>query len=200
MILTKPVYIADIIGSAVALVQAEIISTIQANELIALGATCIQTINYQYGHKRELIDTLSQMDPDGTLRFRKYPLIYLVQDFRERRGQQAGVYAETSLNIIIAHQTDPTYKITDRMAQVFKPVLYPIYYSLIKQLATIPQTLQGNQDVIPHDKWDRSFWGTQAVGGTSDLKLNDYVDAIEIQNLDLKINYQPCLTPSGNKP
>lgn len=199
MILTKPVYIADIIGSAVALVQMEILATIQAGETAALGSTAIQAIDFQYGHKMELIQTLAQMDSDQSARFLKYPLVYLVQDFRERRGQQPGVYAEVNLNIIIAHHTDQNYKITDRMANVFKPVLYPIYYSLIKQLATIPQTLQGNQDVIPHDKWDRSFWGKQAVGGNTSLSINDYVDAIEIQNLDLKINYQPCLTPSGNK-
>jgi hypothetical protein len=199
MILTKPVYIADIIGSAVALSQTEILAIIQANETAALGSTSIQAIDFQYGHLDELIQTLAQKDADPQARFLKYPLVYLVQDFRERRGRQPGVYAELNLNIIIAHQTEATDKITDRYAKVFKPVLYPIYYSLIKQLATIPQTLQGNQDVIPHDKWDRSYWGTQAVGGNTADTLNDYVDAIEIQNLDLKINYQPCLTPSGNK-
>jgi hypothetical protein len=199
MILTKPVYIADIIGMVVSLVQTEVLATIQANETVALGATSIQAIDFQYGHRVELIQTLAQKDSDPQQRFLKYPLVYLVQDFRERRGREVGVYAEVSLNIIIAHQTESTDKITDRMAKVFKPVLYPIYYSLIKQLATIPQTLEGYQDQISHDKWDRSYWGTQAVSSNTANVLNDYVDAIDIQNLDLKINYQPCLTLSGNK-
>lgn len=199
MILTKPVYIVDIIGSAVALVQNEILDSIKAADIAANGSTLITAIDYQYGHKRELIQTLSQMDADATTRMIKYPLVYLVQDFRERRGSEPGVYADVSLNVIIAHQTDPTFKITDRMANVFKPVLYPIYYSLMKQLATIPQSMQGSADMIEHDKFDRSYWGSQAVGGNDKLSLNDYVDAIEIQNLNIKFNYQPCLTVSGTK-
>ena len=33
-------------------------------------------------------------------------------------------------------------------------------------------------------------------GGTDRSYLNDFVDAIEIQNLALKINYQSCVTPA----
>lgn len=190
---TKPVYIVDIIGAVVQAVQTKVLATIQANEQAAIGATLIQAIDYQYGHLEELIVTLGQMDADPSLRYQKYPMVYLVQDFREQRGRQAGVYAEVSLNIIIAHQTDATYKITDRYAKVFKPVLYPIYNELIQQLAKSITTLQGSEDMIPHDKYDRSYWGTQSVGGNTRNKLNDFVDAIELQNLSLKINYQPCL-------
>lgn len=191
--MTKPVYIVDVVGQVVQAVQAQVLSTIQANDLAANGQTLIHAIDYQYGHLDELIQTLAQMDGDTSTRVVKYPLIYLVQDFRERRGQEAGVYASVSLNIIIAHQTEPTDKITDRMVKVFKPVLYPIYYSLKEQLAKSAMILQGSEDMIPEDKFDRAYWGTQKVGGTAKNTLNDFVDAIELQNLQLKINYQPCL-------
>ena len=126
----------------------------------------------------------------------KYPLIYLVQDFVEKRGQKPGIYAETSLNILIIHQTDNTYKITDRYANVFKPVLYPIYYSLIDQISHHKQINNFDETLIPHTKIDRSYWGKTSINaaGNSALSLNDYVDAIEISNLDLNINYQLCLT------
>jgi len=191
---TQPVYIEDIIGAVVQEVQVEVLATIQQNETAALGTTGIQNINYQYGHFRELIETLAQWDSDLSLRSMKYPLVYLVGDFRESRGRLAGVYADISPTVIICHQTEATYKVTDRMANVFKPVLYPIYYSLLKQLAKSSMIFAASPDLISHDKWNRKYWGTGPIetGGSDKLALNDYVDAIEIQNLQLKIDFQPC--------
>jgi hypothetical protein len=197
MTTTKPVYIVDLIGTVVQAVTAEVLAQIQANETAALGTTGITTINYQYGHFRELIVTLGQWDADasGALRVAKYPMIYVVQDFVEHRGKLAGVYADINLQVIVCHQTDGDYKITDRYTNVFKPVLYPIYYSFMKQLALSNMTFPSSPDLIGHDKYDRSFWGTSKVvgsGGTDRSVLNDFVDAIDIQNLQLKIDYQPC--------
>lgn len=194
MIPQQPVYIVDLIGQVVQAVQTEVLAKIQLNETAALGATLIQNINYQYGHFRELISTLSQWDADasGQQQLQKYPLVFLVQDFREQRGRTPGVYADVSLNIIVCHQTDPNYKITDRMTNVFKPVLYPIYYSLIKQLSKASLTFAASPDLIAHDKWDRAYWGTTNLEGTDKSMLNDFVDAIDIQNISLKISYQPC--------
>ena len=169
MTTTKPVYIVDLIGTVVQAVIAEVLAQIQANETAALGTTGI--------------------------RVAKYPMIYVVQDFVEHRGKLAGVYADINLQVIVCHQTDGDYKITDRYTNVFKPVLYPIYYSFMKQLALSNMTFPSSPDLISHDKYDRSFWGTSKVvgsGGTDRSVLNDFVDAIDIQNLQLKIDYQPC--------
>jgi hypothetical protein len=197
---TTPTYLVDIIAAVVAAVQSEVLGTIQANETAVLNsASRIQKINYQYGHPRELIQTLSQNDLSPQFNQLKYPLIYLYMDFREQRGRTPGIYADTQLNFAICHQTEGDYKAADRYVNVFKPVLYPIYYSLMKQLTKSPLTVQGDQDMLQHDKWDRMFWGTSKVvggGGTDRSYLNDFVDAIEIQNLALKINYQPCVTPA----
>jgi hypothetical protein len=186
---TQPVYIVDVIGAVVDKVRSLTVAKIQQNETAALGVTGITTINYQYGHFKELIQTLAQYDLSNSQRFEKYPLIYLVQDFREQRGRQPGVYSEVSLNIVICHQTDANYKITDRMNKVFKPVLYPIYYSLIEQLTKSNLTFASSPDMVQHDKYDRSYWGSDVIDKNM---LNDYVDAIDIQNLQLKIDYQPC--------
>lgn len=195
--ITKPVYIVDIVGQLAQATQTEVLATIQANETAALGRTSIQNINYQYGHFRELMQTLAQWDTDPNLRMQKYPLIYLVQDFKESRGKAAGVYADVSLNIIICHQTEADYKAMDRMAKVFKTVLYPIYYSLLKQISKHSLTFAASPDLIPHDKTDRLYWGANSIssdktGGTDRTMLNDFVDAIDIQNLQVKIDYQPC--------
>jgi hypothetical protein len=188
---TQPVYIVDIVGEVVQKAQAGILATIQANETSILGATSIQAINYQFGPFEELIETLAQYDTDLSLRYQKYPLVYLVTDFTEQRGRLPGVYADTRLNIAICHQTSATYKSIERKEKVFEPVLYPIYLRFMEELSKHPMTMPGSDDMIQHDKTDRYYWGTRELG-TSKNKLADYVDAIEIQNLQLKFDYQPC--------
>lgn len=202
--MNTPVYITDIIGQVVtATMNAKVIpgqtktllQQIQENETATHdddSPSLIQTIDYQYGHKRELIETLLQKDKSDEERELKYPLIYLVQDFPEDRNKIPGIYAEVSLNIIIAHHTVNTHKITERYSKVFKPVLYPIYDQFIKQLCKHKQIHDVSELTLKHRKTDRSYWGRNAVGGNDQNKLNDYVDAIEIDNLILKINYNNC--------
>lgn len=187
-----PIYVVDIMSEIVQNVEDAVLSLVMANETAVLGSTLMQGINFQYGHKRELIETMMQWDKDPELRYQKYPLVYLVQDFKETRGHDAGVYAQVGLNIIIAHQTTQSFKITDRYLNVFKPVLYPIYYSLLNEMAVFSGILEGTEEMLEHDKWDRSYWGRAAIGGNDKISLNDFVDAIEINNLSLKINLLNC--------
>ena len=190
--MSKHLYIVDVIAEVVAATQSAILATIQQQEAAALGATGINCINYQKGHLIELIDTLAAMSKDNVAGALKYPLIYLVQDFDEIRGRQPGIYAETRLNIVIAHFTQKTHTVDDRYTQVFKPVLYPIYNEFINQLAKHPLIVQGDAEDIDHVKTDRLYWGKKAIGGNEANKLNDHVDAIEIQNLELKFYYKTC--------
>lgn len=188
-----PLYIVDVIGEVVAATEAVVLATIQENEAVALGRTTIETVNYQKGHKVELIQTLIEMDRANAYQAKKYPLVYLVQDFTEKRGRRVGEYAEANLSIIIAHQTEQTRKVDDRYTKVFKPVLYPIYYELLEQIAKHPIIFQANGDDMGHDKTDRLYWGRVAAGGGTDQnKLTDFVDAIEITNLNLKFYFKTC--------
>lgn len=202
MTATSPVYIADIIGEVVqatsdAVVRRNpvksLLEVIQLNEIAALGSTMIQQIRYSKSSFDELIESLFQADGSGEERFNKYPLIHLVRDFYEERGQDVGLYAGTSLSIIIIHQTVQTYKIEDREEKVFKPVLYPIYYEFMRQLYKSLWVFGSDFTTgeFRHRKIDRAFWGTRNLQGSKN-KLNDYVDAIEIQNLELKINFSNC--------
>lgn len=182
------VFVVDIIGEVVNATKAAVLATIQANETTAIGLpTGIATINYQYGHYNELMETLFQYDQSPDDRVKKYPLVWLRTDFRERRGQQGGIYAEVFLNLCIMHHTTQTYKSTERKAKVFEPVLYPIYYELLNQLYKHHLVFVQSDEMISHDKYDRYYWGNTKQG-----KTNDFVDAIELDNLQLKISYINC--------
>lgn len=187
--MVNPLYIVDLFRDIVSGMTPDLLPIIQQNEQQAIGKTLINTIDYQYGHVKELISTLSNYDKSPNLRIIKYPLVYLVQDFPEDRGQRAGFYADVTLQIVIAHQTESTATIADRMKNVFKPVLYPIYYALLSAIASNSLVNVFDETMIPHRKVDRAYWGKLSVGGTDANVLNDYVDAIDIINMKLPILY-----------
>lgn len=190
--MSQPVYIVDVFREIVAAVQTAVLAQIQANEAAVHGRSGIQVINYQHGHKIELIETLQQYDQSRDYHDQKYPLIYLVQDFTERRINEPGKYCDAQLNILICHHTVQTLKAGERYAKVFKPVLYPIYAELLKQIALYPGIMQNDEEGILHSKTDRLYWGRQSAGGTDRVKLTDFVDAIEISNLDLTFYFKNC--------
>lgn len=189
--MSNPTYIVDIIGEVVQGFTPDVLPIIKANELAVLGTTLIDTIDYQYGHVIELIQTLSQYDKTDNYRRIKYPLVFLAMDFPEKRGKPDW-YATAVLNIIIAHQTDSMDKIGDRMRKVFKPVLYPIYYALLDGLAAHDLINENTADILSHTKFDRGYMGTIKDSGNIANRLNDYVDAIEIVNLNLTILNNNC--------
>lgn len=182
-----PVYVTDIIGEVIEATEAAVLQEIITNETSVIGASSIQGINYQFGHYNELVQTLMQYDQSQEERVNKYPLAWLRTDFRERRGQAPGIYAEVFLNIVLCHHSMQNYKSTERKVKVFEPVLYPIYYEFLNQLYLHPSIHVMSDEMIQHDKTDRYYWGTTKVGKTS-----DYVDAIEMDNIQLKIKYENC--------
>lgn len=190
---TAPVYIEDIIGENVQATSDVILPTIKANEIAVFGSTLIQQIRYSKSSFDELIETLSQADKSGDERFNKYPLVHLIQDITTDRGGDAGVYGTANLNIIFAHQTVQTYKMDDRDAKVFKPVLWPMYYEFMEQLKK-SSWIFGTWDTtgeFRHRVIKRAFWGNRQLQGAKNI-LNDFVDAIEIQNLQVKFNFTNC--------
>jgi hypothetical protein len=138
---------------------------------------------YLYGHPQEIVDILGEMDGDSVLKYEKFPLVILVQDFEEEMGFE-GYDSETSLNIIIATETDANLRSADRRAVTFTPILYPIYNLLIEKLKESTE-LDANKPV--HTKIERPYYGRSGLYGNEGNIFNDFIDAIELQNLELKI-------------
>lgn len=195
--MTTPIYIVDLFQDIVTSMTPTLLPTIQANESAALAIdpeatikqSMIKTIHYDYGHVKELITKLSNLDKSDQLRFTKYPLVYLVQDFPEDRGDRPGIYADIIVSIVICHQTKDTAVIQDRMKNVFKPVLYPIYYALMSAIAVYPLFNVSDEGLIKHRKIDRAYWGKTSIGGNDANTLNDFVDAIDITNIKIPVLY-----------
>ena len=196
-----PVYIDDIIEGIISDCAAAIVTKpsttlidqIKANEIAATGGSLIQQLRFSKSSFDELVETLFQADQSGDERFNKYPLAHLVQDMVINRGGDAGVYGTAIINLIFAHQTQQAFKTGERDEKVFKPVLWPIYYQFLEQLKKSTWIFQTDATTgeFPHTVIKHAFWGDRKLQGSKNI-LNDYVDAIEIRNLQLKINYSNC--------
>lgn len=160
----------------------------------ATGDELGQNLNFLHGHPLEIINTLNKMKMAGSnFPSERFPLIALFQDFQERRGTGGEVYAEVSLQMVIACLTTPSLNAAQRMEVNFIPTLYPIYDELLKQIVRSRLFLIRDTENEPkHIKTDRLFWGREGLYGNTGSIFDDYLDAIEIKNLDLKIKNQNC--------
>lgn len=156
----------------------------------------IQRVQFMAGHPLEITNRLTKRDDNG-LYLEKYPLIALFHDFDEQRGRQVGEYARLSLRLIIANNTSSEFIADQRYEKNFKPILYPIYESLLKQITLAKKdkwqyfNMYG-ENSIPHIKTDRLFWGTPTAYANTANIFNDYLDCIDIRNLELSLDIKNC--------
>lgn len=140
----------------------------------------LPNLNYLYGYLSEVNETLIQDSKTEEYRSKKYPLVWLVQPFEVQR-KTLGVYGTIqSLRLIIINGSDKNWKAPQRMENNFKPVLYPIYESLLDRFAkskafSIVGTPQSSFT-------DRYYWGAEQQEA-----LNDVFDCMDITINDLKI-------------
>jgi len=171
-------------------IMGQVIDTVRAN---SFDLTFNETFSgpgapfYMYGHRREIANTLLQMDEDSVNKYRKYPLFALRMDIAEE--VEDGM-VEYNMNIAILDYTKPEYSAAERYEHVFKPFLYPLYELFMDALKIHKFYWKG--DYPPHTKIDRPFWGvTENVqrgvsNGNDGYIFNDPLDAIEIVNLRVK--------------
>ena len=151
----------------------------------------VNEITYMHGHPIEIIQTLGDRDQTtNELKYKKYPLVALFQDLAET--QQAGNTVEATLQIIIATSTKPELKAEQRYITTFTPILYPLYDLFISELNKHKKVISFYR--ADHQKYDRVFWGTVSniMEGTQVRMFNDYLDAIELQNLKITFRNNNC--------
>ena len=140
---------------------------------------------YLHGHPLEIINTLQEYTNIASLKLKKFPLIALFEDF-EDLGKEGLFSHRAKLNVFIITDTLPTYKAAERYTNTFDIVLTPIYLLLDKYMReshlifTQPSKSIGTP--IKH-----LYWGKNGLYGNEGNIFNDYIDALEIKNLDFKV-------------
>lgn len=184
----KPVYLVDIFQEIVNKVSVKLLPKLQA-----IPNTTITGVHYLYGHYNEIQRRLVDKSNSKTERYDRYPLIVLFQDFVIRKGiSNLGFYGEANLQFIILYHTEKDAYSEDRMEDVFKPLLYPIYHEFLYQIARSGKFQLHSDKSISHEQIDRPHWGDPGIYGNEGYYFPDVLDGIELRNVLLKTDLNIC--------
>lgn len=139
---------------------------------------------YMYGHRLEIANRLLEKTDDPVYKYQKYPLIALRMDIPE--WYEPDRILHYKLNLVIVAFTDQKWNAEQRMANVIKPVLAPLYERFIRELGNVGLfSWEGDSRRPPHTMIIRPFWGTSGPEGNAKYIFNDPLDAIEIIDLEI---------------
>jgi hypothetical protein len=162
---------------------------IAANAAINWG-TLPKKVYFMHGHPKEIVNVLQSYTNSPAKKNQKYPLVALLRDIKENVNQQQyGLGSKFNCSFLILGLTVPTYRSTDREVKNFKLILHPILSELLLQISLSSDFGCPTIEEMNIVKWDRYFWGTQAVDKNI---LNDYVDAVEVENISLNLINNIC--------
>jgi len=143
---------------------------------------------YLYGHPKDISKVLNEKTESQEYKYKKYPLIALLQDFEENHSSGFDLeYIVPNLRIIILDYTNQTYDSSQRYDNTFRPILYPIYLRLLKGIAYSPDIRAAYLEDINHSKYDRLYWGVEGIQGNEQLIFDDMLDGIDININNLEI-------------
>lgn len=144
---------------------------------------------FMYGHRLELNNRLKEKEKND-FKYKKYPLIVLRMDYDEdiENGFATGI-----LNMAVLHSTNKNYNSEERDANVFHPVLFPLYEAFIAQIKKSGVfSWEGWQGRPDHKKTDRPYYGTDTEEQNLKNFFSDPLDAIEISNMKLSVRIKNC--------
>lgn len=147
------------------------------------------TIYYRWGHKEETAGALAGLDKGVTTKTQKYPLVWLVMDFEETKGDNVQVYAKTGFSFVFCVNSKPDYTEQERRDKSFLPLLLPMYASFMNNIGKNSSFRRPDPSLIKHSMILRPYWGTNQQKNM----FNDWLDAIEIRNLKLDVSALICI-------
>ncbi len=158
----------------------DLFESIVSSVSTALGST----VFFHHGHILEISNTVKQMaeDPDTD---KRYPLIALKQDVDNLKHGINGLEFDATIYIITL--SDPNYTAKDRLTNIFKPILTPIFDKFIEQTARsgyfLEQTINEVREKTTFT--EHYFWGRAQIMGNEANIFGDWVDCIEIKSMKL---------------
>jgi len=139
---------------------------------------------YEYGRPTKIAALLSDKDDNDVLKYKKYPLVMLLQEFTEKRGGNL-FESDVPVTIVIVTAADPAIISSDRDDENYNNVLYPIYYLFMEALRD--SLLFDTSEELAHDLTESPYWGKEGQYGNTGNVMNDTLDALFIENLNLKL-------------
>lgn len=176
----KPLPINETIGACVSNVATRLLSQLQESD------SNIQTINFMFGHPTELLGILKKMSESPNKRYEKFPVVMLLADVNQSQSSVKGLPYDVSLNMVIAMSNEkPDMEASQRISAKFVPILRPIYEDLINEIFKSGYFHLQSTNQISGYATERLYWGRAGALGNDAIKLNDRVDAIQIEGMKL---------------
>lgn len=119
----------------------------------------------------------------------KFPIICLYSPFTEERDAED---ARVSLEFILMVNTEKDYTNEDRELISFDRVLRPIYRLFMGEIRGDRRFASDYRGVVPHQYTENYRYGRVGVLGPDGKPFRDFIDAIEIKNLELTIKKEKC--------
>lgn len=169
----------------------EIVRRVNAAVIDQIKAECkgIYGINYMHGHWKEVSGRLVDMGKNPKTAKNKFPLVVLLEDFP---FDYTTKNPTGTVQVLICAVTNKNYNSDERQAKIFNPILDPIYWELLNQMAKSGYFAQTYYLKFPHKKWDRKAFGKEDPYGNSANIPLEYLDVVQMQNLQLILNRNVC--------
>lgn len=148
------------------------------------GATYGKDLFFTFGPRQEIIQSLIDMSKVNSVSLKKYPLIALSGIPTLSVGNW-DTYGELTCDFIIATLSDVNTKAEKRNAEKYVSILRPIYTIFIDSIlkSNLFDTMVPK---IKHDLLDRFDIAKNKLQ-FENVQSPDFIDAIEIKNVKLKI-------------
>lgn len=178
------VYVVDIIRDIVTKVSSKLLNQLQVIKPDITG------VHYEYGHYLDIQERLTVKD--AVAKMDKYPLVCLFEDYRVTHGK-VGLTGIANLKMIILYKSSNQVTRQWREDNVFRPILYPIYFELLKQLKLSGKFNIYDETKIKHDQINRPHWGDPEMYKNDSYLFGDVLDGIELANLELETYLSNCV-------
>lgn len=151
-------------------------------------------VYFMQGNIKEVNAKLTKLTQSPDHKGKKYPLVILFRDIKEDLSEsQYGYQTEFNAKIAIITLTQATYDTEQREQNTFMPILIPVFQELIDQIRLSSAFGMPTVEQMRIEKYDCYFYGSglaasAAERGNDKNLFNDFVDAIDVQNISLKLN------------
>lgn len=175
-------YIVDQFAEIVNRVSQKVLEQLQAYD------SSIQAISYEHGRKYDIQQLLKQNDesPVFDTKGKTFPMVWLYEPINQDDSPVVGCAFRVNLSLAIFNPTQKEYTPEERYEKNFKPILDVIWFELVNQIDKSGWYHLYDGRLLKNRASRRMMWGS------SDNKneLNAYVDAIEVNNLQLDAYYE----------
>lgn len=142
---------------------------------------------YQYGHIADIFEILASYSHTEAFAKKKYPAVFLIQNFVERILARDDVQCEADVNLVIVAPSAQAYRPEERYGKVFIPVLYPIYAELMRAIGRSGDLLSVPPYGVAHEKIDAPKGNEFLTAHAGKSTFNDHLDAIWLRGMRLRV-------------